>query len=31
MQDTFGDQVRGLKVYGSKVVTPDALVVGKWN
>jgi hypothetical protein len=31
MQDTFGDQVRGLKVFGSKVVTPDALVVGKWN
>ena len=24
-------QVRGLKVFGSKVVTPDALVVGKWN
>jgi hypothetical protein len=31
MESTFGDQVRGLKVYGSKVVTPDALVVGKWN
>jgi hypothetical protein len=30
MESTFGDQVRGLKVYGSKVVTPDALVVGKW-
>jgi len=31
METTFGDQVRGLKVYGSKVVTPDALVVGKWT
>lgn len=31
MESTFGDQVRGLKVYGSKVVTPDALVVGKWT
>jgi len=31
MESTFGDQVRGLKVYGSKVVTPNALVVGKWN
>ena len=31
MQETFGDQVRGLKVYGSKVITPDALVVGKWT
>ncbi len=31
MDSTFGDQVRGLKVYGSKVVTPDALVVGKWT
>tara|TARA_B110000240_G_scaffold63560_1_gene72410 strand:+ start:69 stop:926 length:858 start_codon:yes stop_codon:yes gene_type:complete len=31
MESTFGDQVRGLKVFGSKVVTPDALVVGKWN
>ena len=30
MDSTFGDQVRGLKVFGSKVVTPDALVVGKW-
>ena len=31
MDSTFGDQVRGLKVFGSKVVTPDALVVGKWT
>ena len=31
MESTFGDQVRGLKVYGSKVITPDALVVGKWT
>lgn len=31
METTFGDQVRGLKVYGSKVVTPDALYVGKWT
>ena len=31
MESTFGDQVRGLKVFGSKVVTPDALVVGKWT
>jgi len=31
MESTFGDQIRGLKVFGSKVVTPDALVVGKWT
>lgn len=31
METTFGDQVRGLKVYGSKVVTPDCLAVGKWT
>lgn len=31
MESTFGDQVRGLKVYGSKVVVPDALCVGKWT
>ena len=31
METTFGDQVRGLKVFGSKVVTPDALCVGKWT
>ncbi len=31
MESTFGDQVRGLKVYGSKVVVPDALVVGKFT
>ena len=31
LEATFGDAVRGLKVFGSKVVTPDALVVGKWN
>mgnify|MGYP000641854588 CR=1 FL=1 len=28
---TFGDGIRGLKVYGSKVVVPDALVIGKWT
>ena len=31
LESTFGDGVRGLKVYGSKVVVPDALVVGKWT
>ena len=31
LEGSFGDAVRGLKVFGSKVVTPDALVVGKWN
>lgn len=31
LTDTFGDAVRGLKVYGSKVINPDCLVVGKWN
>ncbi len=31
MESTFGDQVRGLKVFGSKVITPDALCVGKWT
>jgi len=31
MDTKFGDAVRGLKVYGSKVVTPDCLVVGKWT
>tara|TARA_R100000005_G_scaffold50475_1_gene24404 strand:+ start:534 stop:1391 length:858 start_codon:yes stop_codon:yes gene_type:complete len=31
METTFGDQVRGLKVYGSKVIVPDALYVGKWT
>jgi len=31
MEATFGDQVRGLKCFGSKVVTPDALCVGKWT
>ena len=31
MESTFGDQIRGLKIYGSKVVVPDALVVGKWT
>ena len=31
METTFGDQVRGLKVFGSKVVTPDAMCVGKWS
>ena len=31
LTDTFGDAVRGLKVYGSKVINPDCLVVGKWS
>ena len=31
MEAKFGDAVRGLKVFGSKVVVPDALVVGKWT
>lgn len=31
MESKFGDAVRGLQVYGSKVVVPDALVVGKWT
>jgi hypothetical protein len=31
LTDTFGDAVRGLKVYGSKVINPDCLVVGKFN
>jgi hypothetical protein len=31
LETTFGDAVRGLKVFGSKVVVPDALCVGKWT
>jgi len=31
MESTFGDQVRGLKVNGSKVITPNALCVVKWT
>lgn len=31
LESTFGDAVRGLKVYGSKVVVPNALCVGKWT
>jgi hypothetical protein len=31
MESKFGDAVRGLQVYGSKVVVPDALVIGKWT
>ena len=31
LETTFGDAVRGLKVYGTKVVTPDCLCVGKWK
>ena len=31
LESTFGDGIRGLKVYGSKVVVPDALVIGKWT
>ena len=31
LETTFGEAVRGLKVYGSKVVNPDCLCVGKWK
>lgn len=31
LESSFGDGVRGLQVYGSKIVVPDALVVGKWT
>ena len=31
LESVFGDGVRGLQVYGSKIVVPDALVVGKWT
>lgn len=31
LESTFGEAVRGLKVYGSKVVNPDCLCVGKWT
>ena len=31
MESKFGDAVRGLQVYGSKVVVPDALCIGKWT
>jgi hypothetical protein len=31
LETTFGDAVRGLKVFGSKVIVPDALCVGKWT
>jgi len=31
MESKFGDAVRGLNVFGSKVVVPDALVIGKWT
>jgi len=31
MESTFGDQVRGLKVYGADVTVPDCLCVGKWT
>ena len=31
LESVFGDGVRGLKIYGSKIVVPDALVVGKWT
>jgi hypothetical protein len=29
LTDTFGDGIRGLKVYGYKVVVPNALVTMK--
>lgn len=31
LESTFGSAVRGLKVYGSKIVVPDAMAVGKWK
>jgi len=31
LTDTFGDAVRGLKVYGYKVINPDCLVAGNWK
>jgi len=31
LESTFGEAVRGLKVYGSQVVNPDCLCVGKWK
>jgi hypothetical protein len=31
LETTFGDAVRGLKVYGSKVVVPKALYTCKWT
>jgi len=31
LTDTFGDAVRGLKVYGYKVINPDCLVQGRWR
>ena len=31
LESTFGSAVRGLKIYGSKVITPDALYVCKWT
>lgn len=31
LESKFGSAVRGLKIYGSKVVTPDALYVCKWT
>ena len=31
LESSFGAGVRGLQVYGSKIVVPDALVVGKWT
>jgi hypothetical protein len=31
LTDTFGDAVRGLKVYGYEVINPDCLVQGRWK
>lgn len=31
LESVFGDGVRGLKVYGAKVVVPNALTVMKWT
>lgn len=31
MESTFGDQIRGLKNYGYKVVVPNAFAVCKWK
>jgi len=31
LENSFGDAVRGLKVYGSKVITPECIVAGSWT
>lgn len=31
LESQFGSAVRGLKVFGSKIVVPDAVVINKWT